>query len=175
MAGVLRETIPRRNGLNAMAEQPAAIPHFLREQLAIGERVGARGIDQRVAALHADVLMSAVAVRKPHVGVVPEKTGERVANVRQRPVLTEVLDAATASAFALIRDTEELVVNNMSPDSTAEPRRRCIHVPECGKSDRKGSRRARGRRYTSPADCFGLPVIRLLEFAGGGECGAMDH
>ena len=62
VAGVFNETVTGRDALDAMAEDPAQVAHFLGEQRAIGEWIGARRVHERMAAFDADVFVSAVPV-----------------------------------------------------------------------------------------------------------------
>ncbi len=122
MTGILRETVTERDGSYSMTEETAQVADFLPETFTCGKRIRAGRVDQRVAATHADVLVNGVSIDETHVGVMPQKAGQRMSHVGSRAVLTEVFGAATASADAPARPREHLVVHHVPPQGTAELR-----------------------------------------------------
>ena len=66
VARVFDEAIARRHRLDAVAEEPARIPHFLREASAVLKAVACR-IDERMPAPHTHVIVHPVPIGEPHV------------------------------------------------------------------------------------------------------------
>ena len=97
VAAVLDEPVALGDGLDAMPEDPAGIPHLLGKPFLVREAVHLGRKDQRMTAPHADVLVRPVTVREAHVGVVAQETGQGMTDVCGSPVLGQVLGAATAT------------------------------------------------------------------------------
>lgn len=115
VTGVLGEAVARRERPHAMSEQSATIPDLLAEPVALGKRIRMRRIHERMTTPHADVFVHAVAVGEPHVGVVPQETGQRVADVRRGAIFAEVVDAAAALPPLAAGLPERLVVDDVAP------------------------------------------------------------
>ena len=75
---------------------------------------------QRVSTSNTDILVHAIAIGEPHVGVMPDETGQRVANVSRFPGLQQVVDAAPAASPVAARGAEHMVVDHVPPDPAAE-------------------------------------------------------
>jgi hypothetical protein len=73
VARVLHEAVARRHRLNVVPNQPARIAHLLCEPLSIREAIVFRREHERMSAPNAYVLVDAVTIGEPHVGVVPEE------------------------------------------------------------------------------------------------------
>lgn len=84
---------------------------------------------QRMAADHADVLMLAVAIGQPRVGVVAEETRERVAHARDRSVLGQVVRTTSAPPQSACGGSEDAIVHVMTPQRAGESRHPGRDVP----------------------------------------------
>jgi hypothetical protein len=71
---VLRPAIPLGDGVYAVTEYAAQIPHPLGESIAVGVRIRAQPKKQRVTATDAGILAVAVPLGNRLVGMVPEET-----------------------------------------------------------------------------------------------------
>ena len=87
VASVLDVAITLRDLGDVVAEQPARIPDSLGETLSPGKSIGVGAKDERVAASHTDILVQRITGRQAYVGVMAEKTGERVTDVGGGTVL----------------------------------------------------------------------------------------
>ena len=83
MAGIFGKAVTRGGEVHAVSEQPAQVAHFLAEPRGrcVGIAVGME--EQRMSALHADIIVVTVANRETFVGVVAEEAGERVTHMCQ--------------------------------------------------------------------------------------------
>lgn len=99
-AGVLDEPVACGNGADAMPEESAGVADLLRESLPVCERILELGVDQRVTAADADVLVNPVAVDEPDVRVMAQKTRQRMADMRCRAVVGQVFQPASAPLCA---------------------------------------------------------------------------
>jgi len=96
-ARVLFKSVARGHVTNAVTEQAARVSHRLLEVRRRGVRI-ARGVEeQRMPALRADVLVTAVAIGEFLVVVLAEKTRQGVTNVCDGAILGEVLGPTTAA------------------------------------------------------------------------------
>lgn len=92
------EPIPGCHRLDAVAEESARVPDLLGKSLAIGKAIVPCRIDERMSAPDAHLLVHPAPIRQADVCVVTQETGQRVADVRERPVLDEILRSAAAPA-----------------------------------------------------------------------------
>ena len=120
VARVFDETVARGHRRHTVSEQSAGVTDFLREASAACKTVGARGKHQWMAAAHAHVLVHAVPMGEANVGVMSQETRQRVAHVRRRSVLSQVLGAASAAPDPARGAAKHLVVNDVSPHRAAE-------------------------------------------------------
>lgn len=118
---ILDEAMTAVDRRHLVTEQAAGVPHFLGELCGVGERVGRGRERQRMSASNADILVNAVPIGQTHVGVMPEETGQRMANVRGLSRCRQVLDTATAAAHVIGGSAEHIVVDHVTPNPTAEP------------------------------------------------------
>src|SRR5688572_519591 len=139
VAAVFDEPVALGDGLDAMPEDPAGVPHLLGKPFFVREAVHLGRKDQRMSATHADVLVHPVAVREAHVGVVAQETGQGMTHVCGSPVLGQVLDAALAVPGAG-RSPEHLVVHDVAPEPAAETHPECAHALYCEFPRTTGSR-----------------------------------
>jgi len=79
-AGVLLESVARRDVARAMAEQAAKVAHLFLERRRRRIGIALRVEEQRMPALRADVFVTAVAIGELLVVVLAEKTRQRVTN-----------------------------------------------------------------------------------------------
>jgi len=104
-----------------VTEEPAEVTHLLLESWRRRVRI-ARGVEeQRMPALRADVLVTAVAIGEFLVVVLAEKTRQGVTNVCDGAILGEVLGPTTAAPPFSSRLLEDVVVDVMTPQETREP------------------------------------------------------
>src|SRR5688572_22456637 len=82
--------------VHVVTEQSAEVADFLVENSRVPVRIRVGAKQQRVAALHADVLRVPVALDEFRIRVMAEKARQRMADVRRRAVLAEVLRTAPA-------------------------------------------------------------------------------
>jgi hypothetical protein len=119
-AGILLEPVASRDMLDAMAEEAAQVTHLLLERRGVRVRIVPFGKQQRMAALHAHVFMTAVAIGQLLVVMLAEKARQRVPHPRDRAVFCQVAGAAPAPPVSVCRRLEDLVVDVMSPHRTRE-------------------------------------------------------
>ena len=98
--GVLDEAVACGHGADAMPEESAGVADLLRESVPVCERILELGVDQRVTAADADVLVNPVAVDEPDVRVMAQKTRQRMADMRCRAVVGQVFQPASAPPCA---------------------------------------------------------------------------
>ena len=72
--GILVESHSSCHELDVMPEHTAEVSHFLVEERNIGIRITILCEQQRMTALHADVLVIAVSVGEPLIRVMPQET-----------------------------------------------------------------------------------------------------
>jgi hypothetical protein len=115
-ARVLFEPVARRDVADAMPEETAQVTHLLLERRRRRIRI-VLGVEQQwMAALRADVFVTAVAIGELLVVVLAEKTRQRVANTRDRSIFSQVFGSAPAPPVVAARLLEDVVVNVMTPE-----------------------------------------------------------
>ena len=114
-ARVLLESVARRDVARAMAEQAAQVAHFFLEgrRRRIGIVLGVE--EERMAALRADVFVTAVAIGELFVVVLAEKARERVTNAGRRSIFRQVLGSASTPPSRTISLLEDVIVDVMPP------------------------------------------------------------
>jgi hypothetical protein len=117
-AGVLLESVARRDVARAMSEQTAEVADLLLEGRRRRIRIALRIEQQRMPALRADVFVTAVAIGELLVIVLAEKTRQRVTNAGDRAIFGEVFGSATAAPPVTACLLEDVVVNVMAPQET---------------------------------------------------------
>lgn len=120
VAGVLDEAVACRNRVHAMPEKSACVANSLYEAIALGEPVVLCRKNQRMSATHAHIFMNAVTIGKPHVRVMAKEARQRVSNVGQRAVFGKIARAAAALPRGSGRAPKDLVVDDVTPERTAE-------------------------------------------------------
>jgi hypothetical protein len=119
-AGVLLESVTRRDVPHLVPEESAQVTHLLPER-----RRGRIGIvlgieQQRMPALSAHIFMTSVAVRELLVGVRAEKTRQGVTNVGDGSILGQVVRPAAAVAAVALRLFEDVVIDVMAPEKARQ-------------------------------------------------------
>jgi hypothetical protein len=115
-ARVFHEPIPTRHTRNVMTEYSAEVPHLLVEQRRAGVGIAVSSKQQRMTALHANVLVMIVPIDEALIRVVSEKTGQCVTDARRRAIQAEVCGTASALPMGRIRGCEKnMVVDVVAP------------------------------------------------------------
>ena len=96
VACVLDKAVARCGHGHAVTKQSAQIADLLRKLSFGGVGVGVCTEQERVAALHAHIFVTAVSIDQAFVRVMAEETGQRVTNARDAAVFGKVGDAAAA-------------------------------------------------------------------------------
>lgn len=120
VAGVLDEAIPLRNGLYAMSEEPAQVPHLFRELWTTAKPVRFTREHQGVSASHARVLVNAAAFTDRSIRVMAKKAGQCMPDVGEGSIFREICLAAPASPLFTARPAEKLVVDCMAPQRASQ-------------------------------------------------------
>lgn len=132
---VLDETVPIGHARHAVAEYSAQVAHLLVEDRGVGIRIAVSGKKQGMSALNADVLVMIVPIDKVLVGVVSEKTGQRVTDTRQRAVRAEVRRPASAGPTRRVRRRQKnMIVDMVAPQGATD----CLGAAEDGSFSRHG-------------------------------------
>src|SRR5215208_6776868 len=84
-------------------------------------------------ALDADILVTPVTIDQPLVGVMSEKTGQRVAHARRLAVGSQVHRTAAAAPVPSGRVPKFAVIDVVSPHRTEELSQRRHAIPPAGK------------------------------------------
>lgn len=105
---------------HTMPEHAAQITNLLLERRRGRIRIVFGVKQQRMAALHADVLVTAVTVDELFVIVLAEETRQRVTDVRQRAIFRQVIGAATTAPADVGRLLENVIVDVMTPNKTPQ-------------------------------------------------------
>jgi hypothetical protein len=119
-ARVLFESVASRDVTDAVAEEPAEVAHLLLEVRRRRVRVALGVEEQRMPALAADVFVTAVAIGELLVIVLPEETRQRMPDVRDRSILSQVFGSTPASPAVPARQLEDVVVDVMAPEETRQ-------------------------------------------------------
>ena len=132
---VLDESVPIGHARHAVTEYSAQVAHLLVEDRGVRIRIAVSGKQQGMSALNADVLVMIVPVDEVLVGVVSEKTGQRVTDTRQRAVRAEVRCPAPAGPTRRIRRFEKnMIVDMVAPQGATD----CLCAAEDGSFSRHG-------------------------------------
>ena len=126
-AGVLLESVARRDVARAMAEQAAEIPHFLLERRRRRIRILFSVEQQRMPALRADVFVTTVAIGELLVIVLAEEARQRMPHARERLVFSQILGAAAAPPRRPLGLLEDVIVDVMPPQETRQSGE-CLHA-----------------------------------------------
>jgi len=119
-AGVLLESVARRDVSRAVTEETAEVAHLLLERRRRRIRIVLRIEQQRMPALRADVFVTAVAIGELLVIVLAEEARERVTHARDRSVFGQVFGSAAASPRRPFGLLEDVVVDVMAPQETRQ-------------------------------------------------------
>jgi len=143
VTGKLAIPITVRHHMYTVTEEATEIAHLLVEERRPLIGIFSRLEQQGMTTLHAHILVMTVALNEFLIGVVPQKTGQRVSDVRQRTVLAEIRPAAPASALEKCFRLKSVVVDLVTPDSTPELSHVVLLAPShktCAKAMGFGSR-----------------------------------
>ena len=121
---VLDKPIARGDPRDPVTDQPAQITNLLVEDGGVGVRIAIGGKQQRVTALHAHVLVIAVAIDQPLICVMSEKTREGMSDARRTAVGEEIRLAAPAIAVGAVVSAKHVIVDVMAPHGARQPRER---------------------------------------------------
>ena len=121
MARIFDQAVPASGADDPVSEESTEVANLLRELPGGGVWVAVSPEQQGMAALDAHVFVIAPAIGQPFVSVMPEKTGQRMTDPRQRRcVLGEIGRAAAALTRRRRCGFEDMVVNVMAPDPARE-------------------------------------------------------
>ena len=121
VARIFDQAVPASGAFDPVSEESAEVANLLCESRGGGVWVAVSPEQQGMAALDAHVFVIAPAIGQPFVSVMPEKTGQRMTDPRQRRcVLGEIGRAAAALTRRRRGGFEDMVVNVMAPDPARE-------------------------------------------------------
>jgi hypothetical protein len=113
---VLREAIPCSHLRNAMTKYSAKVPHFLVELGSLGVRIAISREEQGMTALHADVLVMAVALHESLIRVMAKEARERMTNARWRTIRPKVFRSTPTGAVRCLPGCgKDVVVDVVTP------------------------------------------------------------
>jgi hypothetical protein len=117
-AGVLLEAVAGCDVTDPVAEETAEVAHLLLEGRRRRVRIALGVEEQRMAALGADVFVTAVPIGELLVIVLAEEARQCVTNARDGTTFSEVFGSAPAAPGVAIRLLEDMVVDVMTPQET---------------------------------------------------------